>query len=154
MPKSPTERLGELGLTLPPPPGPAGSYSPALVEDNRAWVSGQIASRDGAILHPGKVDSDVDLVTARHVARLATLQGLSALGAALGSIDRVRRVLRVGVYVASSPGFTRQHEVGNGATELLIELFDEAGRPARASMGVTGLPLNAPVEVELLVAVQ
>jgi enamine deaminase RidA (YjgF/YER057c/UK114 family) len=154
MPKRPTERLAEIGVTLPPAPTPAGSYTPALIEGDRAWVSGQIASRAGTILHPGKVDADVDLVTAREVARAATLQGLSALTEALGSLDRVRRVLRVGVYVASSPGFTRQHEVGNGATELLIEVFDEAGRPARASMGVAALPLNAPVEVELLVALQ
>lgn len=150
-PRTPSERLASLGLSLPPPPHPAGSYAPVVVEGERAYVSGQIASQDGAILHPGLVDREVTFAHAREAARRATLQGLSALADTLGSLDRIKRVLRVGVFVASSPGFTRQHEVANGATELLIELFDEAGRPARVSMGVASLPLNAPVEVELLV---
>ena len=149
---TPTEKLAMLGLTLPPPPRPAGSYSAVVVDGDRAYVSGQIPTRDGSILHPGIVDRDVTLAQAREGARQATLQALSALVETLGSLDRVRRILRVAVFVASSPNFTRHHEVGNGATELLIELFEEAGRPARISMGVAALPLNAPVEVELLVA--
>ena len=152
MARTPTERLAALGLTLPSPPRPAGSYAAVVVDGERAYVSGQIASQNGAILHPGLVDRDVSFTHAREAARLATLQALSALADTLGSLDRVRRVLRVGVYVASSPGFTRQHEVANGATELLIGVFEEAGRPARVSMGVAALPLNASVEVELLVA--
>lgn len=123
-----------------------------VVEGDRAWVSGQIATENGHVLSPGLVDRDVDLERARELARLATLQALSALSVTLGSIDRVRRALRLGVYVASSPGFVRQHEVANGASELLVEVFEEAGRPARASFGVNALPLNAAVEVELLVA--
>jgi enamine deaminase RidA (YjgF/YER057c/UK114 family) len=152
MTQSPSERLADLGLRLPAPPRAAGSYAPVVVDGTHAWVSGQIVARDGSVLFPGKVDENVSAAQAQEVARLATLQGLSALSETLGSIDRIRRVLRVGVYVASSPRFTEQHEVGNGATELLIELFDEAGRAARASVGVLALPLNAPVEVELLVA--
>jgi enamine deaminase RidA (YjgF/YER057c/UK114 family) len=152
MARTASERLAELGLTLPPPPRPAGSYAPVVVEGRQAWVSGQIVARDGSVLFPGKVDSEVSAAQAREVARLATLQALSALSDTLGSIDRIRHVLRVGVYVASTSTFTQQHEVGNGATELLIELFEEAGRGARASVGVQSLPLNAPVEVELLVA--
>lgn len=152
MAPTPSERLSRMGLTLPPPPRPAGSYAPVVVEDNRAWVSGQIATENGQVLHPGLVDRDVSIETAQEVARHATLQALSALQSTLGSLERISRILRVGVYVASSPGFVRHHEVGNGATELLIELFEEAGRPARVSMGVAALPLNAPVEVELLVS--
>lgn len=152
MAHTPSERLAELGLTLPAPPRPAGSYAPVLVEGNLAWVSGQIVARDGTVLFPGKVDTEVSASQAHEVARLATLQGLSALADTLGSVDRIRRVVRVGVYVASSPAFTQQHEVGNGATELLIELFEQAGRSSRASVGVTSLPLNAPVEVEMVVA--
>jgi enamine deaminase RidA (YjgF/YER057c/UK114 family) len=151
MARTPSERLASLGVTLPPPPRPAGSYAAVVVDGDRAYVSGQIATRDGSILHPGIVDRDVTLAQAREAARQATLQSLSALVETLGSLDRVRRVLKVAVFVASSPNFTRQHEVGNGATELLIEVFEEAGRPARISMGVASLPLNAPVEVELLV---
>jgi len=152
MPETPSERLRALGLRLPPAPEPKGSYAPVVSEPGRAYVSGQIVSRDGATASPGLVDRDVSAATAKQLAGEATLQGLSALASALGSIDRVTRVLRVGVFVASSDGFTRQHEVANGATELLIALFGEAGRPTRASVGVASLPLNAPVEVELLVA--
>ncbi len=153
---SPTavERLAALCLELPSPPRPAGAYAPVVVDGDLAWVSGQIAASDGAIDSPGLVDRDVSIPAAQSAARRATLQALGALAATLGSLDRIRRVVRVGVYVASSPGFSRQHEVANGATELLIQLFDEAGRPARASFGVAGLPLNAPVEVEIAVAVK
>jgi enamine deaminase RidA (YjgF/YER057c/UK114 family) len=145
--------LKELGLALPPPPKPAGTYSSVVVEGSRAWVSGQIVFRDEAIWHPGLVDRDVSLDEAKEVARTATLQALSALAAALGSLDRVRRVVRVGVYVASVPSFIRHHEVGNGATEVLAAIFGEDGRPARTSMGIAALPLNAPVEVEMVVAI-
>jgi enamine deaminase RidA (YjgF/YER057c/UK114 family) len=150
MTSKPSERLRELGITLPPPPRPAGTYSPVVLDGERAWVSGQIVTEAGSVVHPGLVDRDVPVDVARELARRAALQALSALADALGSIDHVRRFLRVTVYVASSPGFGRQHEVANGATDLLVQLFGEAGRPARAAIGVAGLPLNAPVEVELL----
>jgi enamine deaminase RidA (YjgF/YER057c/UK114 family) len=151
---TPTDRLRALGVDLPPPPKPAGAYSPVVVHEGLAWVSGQIATDGGKVLHPGLVDRDVSVDVARDLARRATLQALSALAATLGSIDRVRRFLRVAVYVAASPGFDRPHEVANGATELLIELFGEKGRPARIAVGVATLPLNAAVEVEFLLAVE
>jgi len=153
MPETPTERLHQLGITLPAPPRPLGSYTAVVVEGGQAFVSGQIVTKDGAAVSPGPVDGVVPIDRAQEVARLATLQGLSALADHLGSLDRVRRVLRVGVYVASSNGFARQHEVANGATEVLVEIFGANGRPARAAVGAVVLPLNAPVEVELLVAV-
>lgn len=154
MADSPNARLRQLGLVLPPPPKPAGSYSSVLVDGSHAWVSGQIVLENGAIVHPGLVDRDVSLEVAKDVARRAALQAVSALDAALGSLDRVERIVRVVVYVASVPTFVRQHEVGNGATDLLMAVFGEAGKPARASMGVTALPLNAPVEVELVAALR
>lgn len=104
------------------------------------------------MVHPGLVDRDVAADTAKEVARRAALQALSALAAALGSIDRIRRIVRVTVYVASVPTFGRQHEVANGATEVLTSIFGDAGRPARAAIGVASLPLNAPVEVDMVVA--
>ncbi len=116
-----------------------------------AWVSGQIVLEGGAPLRPGLVDRDVPVDVAQGIARQASLQALSALAQELGSIDAIRRAVRVGVFVASSPAFDRQHEVANGATQLLVELFGEAGRPSRYAVGVAGLPLNAPVEVEILV---
>ncbi len=147
---TPSERLRELGLTLPPPPKPAGTYSPVVLDGKHAWVSGQIVTEAGNVVHPGLVDRDVSIDVARELARRAALQALSALAAELGSIDRVHGFLRVTVFVASSPGFGRQHEVANGATDLLVQVFGDAGRPARAAVGVAGLPLNAPVEVEFL----
>jgi enamine deaminase RidA (YjgF/YER057c/UK114 family) len=149
-----TERLQALGIVLPPPPKPAGTYAPVVVDGHRAYVSGQVVVRDGVAVSPGRVDADVSPSIAKDLTRTATLQALSALHRSLGSLDRVERVLRVAVYVASSEGFVRQHEVANGATELLVEVFGEAGRPARVSMGVASLPLNAPIEVELLAAIR
>jgi enamine deaminase RidA (YjgF/YER057c/UK114 family) len=151
---TPTERLRALGHELPPPPKPAGAYSPVVVQNGLAWVSGQIVVEAGKVVQPGLVDRDVPTDAARDLARRATLQALSALQATLGSLDRVERFLRVAVYVATSPGFDRPHEVANGATELLIELWGEEGRPARIAVGMASLPLNAPVEVEFLLAVR
>ena len=148
------ERLRALGIALPSPPRPAGSYAPVVVAGGLAWVAGQVVVREGTAVHPGRVDADVTISEAQGIARQAALQGLSALQAALGDLDRLERVVRVGVFVASSPGFARQHEVANGATDLLAELLGEAGRPARAAVGVAALPLNAPVEVELVAAVR
>ncbi|MGA8604887.1 MAG: RidA family protein [Thermoplasmata archaeon] len=150
MTPTPSERLRELGLTLPPPPKPAGTYSAVVRDGEHAWVSGQIVTEAGNVVHPGLVDRDVSIDVARELARRTALQALSALAAELGSVDHVRGFLRVTVFVASSPGFGRQHEVANGATELLVQVFGDAGRPARAAVGVAGLPLNAPVEVEFL----
>ena len=148
-----TERLRELGIALPPPPKPVGSYAPVATEGHIAWVSGQIVVDAGTVVHPGLLDRDVPPDAAKDLARRATLQALSALAQALGSLDRVRKILRVVVFVASSPGFVRQHEVANGATDLLVQLFGDAVRPARIAVGVVGLPLNGPVEVEVIAAI-
>jgi len=141
-------------MVLPPPPTPKGTYTPVVISGKFAFVSGQIVFEDGKVVAPGLVDRDVPFAVGQDLARRATLQALSALGSALGTLDRICQVVRVGVYVASSPGFARQHEVANGATDLLVEVFGEAGRPARTSVGVPSLPLDAPVEVELVVAVE
>lgn len=151
---SPTARMAELGIVLPPAPPPAAVYAPVVVEGGLAWVSGQVVTEKGSTVAPGLVDRDVSVVDAQAVARRATLQALAQIAQELGSIDRVVRVVRVVVYVASSDGFTRQHEVANGATQVLIDIFGEPGRPARVSIGVAALPLNASVEVELLAAVR
>ena len=151
MEETPSARLSRLGRALPPPPRPAGTYTPVVRAGSLAWVSGQIVTENGSVVRPGRVDRDVPLEVAQELAGRATLQALSALSEALGSIDRIRRAVRVGVFVAVSPDFHREHEVANGATQLLVDLLGEAGRPARSTVGVAGLPLGAPVEVELLV---
>jgi enamine deaminase RidA (YjgF/YER057c/UK114 family) len=149
-----TARLQGLGLILPPPPTPKGTYAPVVVQGGLAFVSGQIVTEEGRVVFPGLVDQDVRVEDAKELARRATLQALSALAHALGSLDRIERVVRVAVFVASSAGFVRQHEVANGATDLLVDVFGEAGRPARSAVGVASLPVGAPVEVEVVVAVE
>jgi len=150
MARDTTARLRTLGVALPPPPKPAGTYRPVVVDGDHAFVSGQVPLIDGRPVHPGLVGAAVDVAQAKLAAEQATLQALSALAAELGSLDRVERIVRVAVYVASTPEFTQHADVANGATELLIRVFGEDGRPARASVGVAALPLGASVEVELL----
>jgi enamine deaminase RidA (YjgF/YER057c/UK114 family) len=149
-----SERLRALGLELPPPPKPAGAYVPVARAGDLAWVAGQIVVDRGVPVPAGSVDRDVPLEAAQAAARRAALQGVSALAHELGSIDRIGRIVRVGVFVAVSPGFHREHEVANGATEVLAELFGDDGRPSRFAVGVASLPLGAPVEVEMQASVR
>jgi len=147
-------RLADLGVTLPEPVAPVAAYVPAVRTGNLVFVSGQVPITDGRPDPVGKVGEDVDLETAQDAARRACLQGLSALRAEIGTLDRVRRVVRVGVFVASASGFTAQPQVANGASELLQGVFGEAGRHARAAVGVAELPLGVPVEVEFVFEVE
>jgi enamine deaminase RidA (YjgF/YER057c/UK114 family) len=143
------DRLLELSIELPPAPTPVASYVPVVVTDRLAFVSGQVAISDGEVMWTGKVGGDLGLDEAIAAARRCALQVLAALRAELGTLDRVARVVKVTVYVASAPGFTDQPKVANGASDLLVEVFGDAGRHARAAVGVAELPLGAPVEVEL-----
>ena len=147
----PSDRLAELNLTLPGIAAPVGSYVPAKRDGRRVYTSGQLPFRDGRLLHAGKVPADVSLETAAEGARIAALNAVAAAADAAGGLDAIAEVVRVCVYVASSPGFTDQPKVANGASDLLASIFGEAGRHARAAVGVAELPLGSSVEVELLV---
>jgi enamine deaminase RidA (YjgF/YER057c/UK114 family) len=125
-----------------------------VVSGSFAYVSGQIASSEGVPLATGSLGADVTPDEGAEAARRCVLQILAALQAELGTLDRVRRVVKVTVFVASAPGFTEQPKVANGASDLLAEVFGEAGRHARAAVGVAELPLGAPVEVELIAEIQ
>ena len=129
---------------------PLASYVPVVTAGSMAYVSGQIALKEGAPAVTGAVGTDVTPDEAARAARQSALQALAALRAELGSLDRVRRIVKVTVFVASAPGFTEQPSVANGASDLLAEVFGERGRHARAAVGVAELPLGAPVEVELI----
>ena len=144
------ERLRILGLELPPPPKPVASYVPVSLSGNLAFVSGQVAMAEGRLLWSGKLGADVDLEAGAEAARRCALQCLSALRAELGTLDRVRRVVKATVFVASAPGFTDQPKVANGASDLFVDVFGEAGKHARVAVGCTELPLGAPVEVEVI----
>ncbi|MCJ1683563.1 RidA family protein [Rathayibacter sp. VKM Ac-2928] len=146
------ERLAELGIELPAVAVPAGAYIPAVVEGNLVFTAGQIPFVDGALPATGKVGAGVDPEAAKDLARVCALNALAAIADVIGSLDRVTRIVKVTGFVASAPGFNGQPGVINGASEVLGEIFGEAGRHARSAVGVAELPLDAPVEVELIVA--
>jgi enamine deaminase RidA (YjgF/YER057c/UK114 family) len=147
------ERLAELGIIIPPAPQPVASYIPVKVVGDLAWVAGQIPMQDGAVTVAGKVGGEVTIDDANAGARRCALQALAALQAALGTLDRVKGIVKLDVFVASATGFTDHPKVANGASDLLVEVFGDEGRHARAAVGVPELPLGAAVEVALLVQV-
>lgn len=146
------DRLAELGLTLPPVVAPVAAYVPALLDGRRVYTSGQLPMVGGALQVTGKVGSDVTPETAKELAATCALNALAAVKSVVGDLDRVAQVVKVVGFVASDPSFTGQPSVINGASELLGEVFGDRGRHARSAVGVAVLPLDAPVELELLVA--
>lgn len=149
------ERLEAAGVTLPPAPKPVAAYVPSVRIGDLVFVSGQIPMVDGAVTVTGPVPSAVGIDAAASAARLCAVNALAVLADALdGDLDRVSRIVRIGVFVASDPGFGDQPKVANGASELLVEVFGEAGHHARAAVGSVGLPLGATVEVELVAQVR
>ncbi len=145
------ERLAELGIQLPEVPVPAGAYLPARISGNLLFTAGQLPMVGGKLLATGKVGAAVDAESAKLLARQCAINALAAVSAALGDLDRVIGVIKVVGFVASTPDFTGQPGVINGASELLGEVFGDAGKHARSAVGVPVLPLDSPVEVELIV---
>lgn len=150
----PSDRLSELEIALPVPAAPIGSYIPAVRSGRLIFTSGQLPLRDGKLLFTGKVPSDVTLEKAAEASGIAILNALGAAAQLAGRIDDIDRVIRVCVFVNSSPGFFEQPTVANGASDLLVKIFGDKGRHARSAVGVTELPKNAAVEVELVVETQ
>jgi len=148
-----TQRLAELGIAIPEVVPPVAAYVPAVVTGRYVYTSGQLPMRDGAMIAEGLVGSDVDADVAKDCARQSAINALAAAQSVIGSVDRVTRVVKVVGFVASAPGFTGQPGVINGASELLLEVFGDLGRHARSAVGVAALPLNAPVEVEMVLEV-
>ncbi len=148
------QRLAELGLSLPPVARPVAAYLPAVRSGSLVWTSGQLPMVDGALVATGKVGAEVDPDAAPELARICTLNALAAVAAEVGDLAAVRRIVKVVGYVASAPGFTGQPQVVNGASELLGQVFGDAGAHARSAVGVAVLPLDAPVEVELVAEVR
>jgi enamine deaminase RidA (YjgF/YER057c/UK114 family) len=147
-----TETLASLGLAIPAPPKPVASYVPCVRTGNLLVVSGQLPFRDGALMATGRVGAEVSLESAQACARQCVLNALAVVrGACDGSLDPVSRIVRLGVFVACVEGFGDQPKVANGASDLLQQLFGESGRHARAAVGTNALPLNACVEIEMLV---
>jgi enamine deaminase RidA (YjgF/YER057c/UK114 family) len=149
----PAERLAELGLTLPPVAVPVAAYVPAVRSGDLVYTSGQLPTVDGKLPAVGKVGDEVSATDAAGLARTCALNALAAAASAAGGLDQIRRIVKVTGFVASAPGFSGQPQVINGASELFIEVFGEDGKHARSAVGVAELPLNAPVEVELIAEV-
>ena len=146
-------RLKELGIVLPPAKPPLYAYVPVVVEGGLAWVSGQLPWVGDGLVATGKLGAGVDVATGQACARACILSGLSALRAALGSLDRVKRMIKVVGFVASAPHFTDQAMVVDGASKLLAEIFGQAGLHARSAIGMAVLPRDTPVEIEFVAAV-
>ena len=153
MAQDPETRLRELGLELPSVPAPAGAYVPATRAGDLVFTAGQLPFREGELSAKGKVGAEVGPDEAKEAARLCALNALAAAAGVTGGLGGIARVIKVTGFVASAPGFNGQPAVLNGASELFGELFGDAGLHARSAVGVAELPLDAPVEVEIVVAV-
>ena len=147
----PETRLRELGIDLPAAPAPAGAYVPATRTGNLVFTAGQLPLEGGELAIRGKVGDDVGIEEAREAARLCAMNALAAASTQTGGVAGISRILKVTGFVASAPGFNAQPQVLNGASEFLGEVFGDAGLHARSAVGVAELPMDAPVEVELVV---
>jgi enamine deaminase RidA (YjgF/YER057c/UK114 family) len=150
----PSMRLAQMGLTLPSAAQPSFNYVPVVIDRGIAYVSGQLPKVDGEVRVQGRLGEGVSLEQGKDAARICGVQALACLAEALGSIDRVARILRVSGFVSSAPGFFHQPAVIDAVSELMVEVFGEAGRHARSAIGVAALPRNAPVEVEVIASVR
>ena len=151
--QTPEERLAELGLTVPDVVPPVASYLPAVRTGNLVYTSGQLPMREGTLMATGKVGGEVTAEEAYEYARQCALNAIAAVKAEIGDLSKVRRVVKVVAFVASTPDFTGQPGVANGASELFAAAFGEAGRHARSAVAAPVLPLDSPVEVEIVVEV-
>ena len=148
------DKLRQMGLELPEPPKPVASYVPCVRTGNLVFVSGQIAREKGVLRFSGHVGGNLTLEEGKQAARLCALNALSAVKQEVGSLDRIRRIVKLTGFVASAAGFTDQPKVVDGASVFLAELFGERGQHARAAVGVNELPLGSAVELEMIVEVE
>ena len=146
-----SERLAARGIELPPVATPVAAYVPATRVGDQVWTSGQLPSVAGALVTTGKLGGAVTQEAGAQAARVAALNAIAVAAEVAGGVDRIRRIVKVVVFVASEPGFTAQPAVANGASALVGEIFGDAGAHVRSAVGVSVLPLDAPVEVELVV---
>lgn len=146
-------KIRELGITLPEVAKPAGAYVPAVQSGNLVFTAGQIPLIEGKLVATGKVGKEISVEQAKDIARICALNAVAAIKGVVGDLDRVKKVVKVVGFVASTQDFTQQPQVINGASELLEQIFGENGIHARSAVGVAVLPLDAPVEVELIVEI-
>jgi enamine deaminase RidA (YjgF/YER057c/UK114 family) len=150
----PEARLAALGLTLPPVAAPLAAYVPAVRSGRHVYTAGQLPLADGKLLMTGRVGMQVSVEEGADLARTCALNALAAVASVTGGLSAVTRIVKIVGFVASDPSFTGQPLVVNGASELMLEVFGDAGRHARSAVGVAALPLDAPVEIELIAEVR
>jgi len=143
-------RLKELGIVLSETPKPLGSYSPCAQSENLLFLSGMLPLKDGKLIKTGKLGESVSIEEAQKCARHIVVNALSVIKSHLGSLDKIKRCIKLNGYVASAPDFTEQPKVLNAASDLLFEIFGEAGRHSRAAVGVNSLPLDSPLEIDFI----
>jgi enamine deaminase RidA (YjgF/YER057c/UK114 family) len=147
-------RLAEIGVTLPNVPKPVASYLPVVRSGNLLFLSGQLCTVAGELKYRGKVGKEVSLEDACQAAKIAAINSLAVIKQQVGSLDKVKRIVKVVGYVASDPSFSDQPKVINGASDFLVDVFGDKGSHARSAVGVAALPLNVPVEVEMIVEIE
>lgn len=145
------ERLKQLNITLPIPPKPAGSYIPVVTSGSLAFVSGQIPMQDGKVVHTGKVPSERSIEEAQAAARLCAINLLAQLQANLGNLDKITKIIRVSGFVNCTPEFSEHPKIINAASDLFYDIFGEKGKHSRIAVGVSSLPLNSTVEIDMTV---
>jgi enamine deaminase RidA (YjgF/YER057c/UK114 family) len=148
------EKLEELGIVIPDAPKPLASYIPAARSGSLVFTAGQVPMVNGKLVSEGKVGSEVTLEDAVKAAEICAVNCLSVIKSELGDLDRIKRIVKVTVFVSSADGFTQQPQVANGASDLLVNIFGDAGKHARSAVGVSELPINAPVEIEMIAEIK
>ena len=147
------EKLNELGFKLPEAPTPLAAYVPALVSGNLVFTAGQVPVSEGKLLYAGKVGKDISPEEGMKAAEVCALNCLSVIKKEIGDLEKIKRVVKVTVFVNSANGFTEQPKVANGASELLVKLFGDRGKHVRSAVGVNELPIDAAVEIEMIVEI-
>lgn len=148
------EKIKQLGITIPEPVKPLAAYLPAMQVGNLVMTSGQVPISAGVVKYQGKVGKDLSEEEGKEAAKLCAINCLSAVKSVIGDLDLIKRVLKLTVFIASAEGFTAQPKVANGASELIGEIFGEAGKHVRSAVGVSELPLNSAVEIEMIVEIK
>jgi len=147
------QRIRKLGIELPEAARPVGAYVPAVRTGKLIYTSGQLPTIEGKLIAEGKVDRDVSIEQAQAAAKAAVLNALAGVRAEVGSLDKISRIVRVNVFVNSSEGFTQQSQVANAASELLVDIFSESGRHTRCAVAAYELPLNSPLELDMILEI-
>ena len=147
-------RLAELGITLPEAAAPAANYIPYAVTGNLLFTSGQLPLTGGKLSATGLLGRELDVTAGREAAKWCAVNILAQAKAALGDLGRIARIVKISVFVASTPDFTEQHLVANGASDFLVDVLGDKGRHARSAVGMASLPLNAPVEIEAIIEIE